>query len=916
MQLKKLTGAALSVLLLATSTEPSALGQEESQPTQRPPIARVVPGSDGYLSTLRLLAVRMRPLETEEEQALGGWCEESDEGCRRPPRFLSSDQVRLNLSEIARRRRVVYLGARLHASETSTLNLFLGHRGEVSVQLDGDEVLRHESSALRPDHALARLNLEPGDHRLVLRFTRPERGRFGAELRLLDESFRPGSGSVEVQIGRLDEAQQAELSAAAFQLDEDHELDETGSPQIVLSGSFPAGGIARGVNVELAGQKTLAPSGGVFRDSLRHIIPFPPPRKRLTGISAAIEGRTLKLGSWLALDRPVLEARAALLAVLDRAPTASKAPATWLADELQRIVDDQDRDRVWRRKLARRGLRVAKAISDGEDPYDAPRGYTRMAFFSELDNRAQPYELFVPRGYRPEGDRSWPLVITLHGYKGNAGDYFRNTFGLPRDYAGGETLLGHGRHGKAPRQGPMFVIAPTGRGQAMYRHAGEIDVLEALADVRRRFRIDPRRIYITGGSMGGTGAAYLPYRNPDIFAASAALAGYHDQRVRRDTDHDALSAVERFLQAERSDVDWAENGLHMHTLLVRGTRDRPLEWTRVLVRRLEELDYPHEHREPELGHNVWTETYAEGAIFRYFQRFRRTEHPRTIHFRTARERTHSMYWVKVDARAAADQFADVEARITDDGGIEVTTEGVQALTLSPPESLVEDATLEVTIDEQQLSGERPLSLHKNENDHWEVTALEYPRPGHKMPGVSGPIRDVYHEPLIFVVGTTDPDHVTLNRAVAHFWARPHGWLVDYPIIDDQDVTEEMIQNNNLVLIGPPSSNSLTARYADRLPIRFEANAIRVGARRFEGEQTGTVFVAPNPEAPEQALLVIAGLTPLGTWRSLCLPDILPDYVVFDEGIAPARGQWAVGGTGGRYLAAGLFEMDWSLPPQQ
>jgi len=93
----------------------------------------------------------------------------------------------------------------------------------------------------------------------------------------------------------------------------------------------------------------------------------------------------------------------------------------------------------------------------------------------------------------------------------------------------------------------------------------------------------------------------LPFRHPDLFASSAALAGYHDQRVRQDTAQDALAPWERFLRAERSDVDWAENALHLPMLLVRGTRDRPLAWTTSLAARLGVLRYRFEHRSRRAG---------------------------------------------------------------------------------------------------------------------------------------------------------------------------------------------------------------------------------------------------------------------------------------------------------------------------
>lgn len=890
----------------------AALSLEEA-----PERTLVVPGARGLLGTWRVWETSSSRLEPEAEAALGALCEESDEGCPRPPRF-SVESVEtaggggvIDLSDIGRGaggRATVYLGGRLWTPRPTAVYLLVGARGEAAVLLDGREVMSHEAGKFHGDDALAVLELSPGDHALVLRFTKPERGRWRGQVRVLDEGFRPGTGPAQLGIGRLGDDEAAELAARAVAFDEEHRLGESG-PEARLRLWLPAGGVARSIPVELGGEHTLTSEGGAFGPGVERVVPIPE-RGRLD-VTARAGERGFRVGRFVPTDRAALAAQAELAAVLSRAPPESRAPLAWRAAELARIVRERDPDGAWRRLMIVQARRYAGLVERGRDPFGEPRGYHRMGFFSQLDGTPQPYELFVPPAYRHEGARRWPLVITLHGYKGNAGDYFRNTFGLPRDYERGETLLAHGRHGEPPRSGPMFVIAPTGRGQAMYRHAGEMDVLEALADVRQRFRIDPDRIYITGGSMGGTGAAYIPYRHPDLFAASAALAGYHDQRVRQDTVHEELSPVERFLQAHRSDIDWAENGLHLPTLLVRGTRDRPLEWTRRLVRRLDELGYPHEHREPESGHNVWTETYAGGAIFRYFARFRRPAAPREVRLRTARERSRQAWWVRIDERAAAGEFADLRAEIADDGRIAVTAEGVLAFTLSPEESLVPVGPLRVEIDGAEITGPRPLSLHRTESG-WEVATREYPLPGHKRAGASGPIRDVYHDPLVFVVGTQDPGHRVINRLVAEHWARPKGWIVDYPIVDDTEVTEELIRDHTLVLVGPPSSNLLTRRWADRLPIRFEGDAIRVGDRRHRGLQVGTVFVAPHPEVEGRSLLVIAGPSPLGTWRSLFLPDILPDYLVFDEGVAPARDHWACGGTGGTYLEEGLFGMDWGI----
>ncbi len=50
-------------------------------------------------------------------------------------------------------------------------------------------------------------------------------------------------------------------------------------------------------------------------------------------------------------------------------------------------------------------------------------------------------------------------------------------------------------------------------------------ILDVLADVRERYPIDPRRIYVAGLSAGGAMAAILAEQAPDVFAAVGIMAG-------------------------------------------------------------------------------------------------------------------------------------------------------------------------------------------------------------------------------------------------------------------------------------------------------------------------------------------------------------------------------------------------------
>jgi hypothetical protein len=95
------------------------------------------------------------------------------------------------------------------------------------------------------------------------------------------------------------------------------------------------------------------------------------------------------------------------------------------------------------------------------------------------------------------------------------------------------------------------------------------------------------------------------------------------------------------------------------------------------------------------------------------------------------------------------------------------------------------------------------------------------------------------------------------------------------------------------------------------PIRVDGDSVVVGSERIKGAELGAAFIRPNPKHPESYVAVVEGVDALGTWRSLSLPDLLPDFVVYDSRVAPSRGQVLL--RSGSLRAGGFFENDWSLP---
>ncbi len=116
--------------------------------------------------------------------------------------------------------------------------------------------------------------------------------------------------------------------------------------------------------------------------------------------------------------------------------------------------------------------------------------------------------MHVPDRY-PASRANWPLIVYLHGFANSYDEAFYEPAGLID---------------AADKQG-YLVAAPLERGDYFYRGQGDLDVMEVIADVERRYHVDRSRIYLMGHSMGGYGTNNVATHHPDLFAAVAPAEG-------------------------------------------------------------------------------------------------------------------------------------------------------------------------------------------------------------------------------------------------------------------------------------------------------------------------------------------------------------------------------------------------------
>jgi predicted esterase len=155
---------------------------------------------------------------------------------------------------------------------------------------------------------------------------------------------------------------------------------------------------------------------------------------------------------------------------------------------------------------------IVDSVGQGRDPFAGKHGDFRKAYRSAVDDTLQPYRIFIPAAY--DGSKATPLVVALHGMGGDENGMFDG-------YK--ETLKR-----EAERVG-FIVACPKGRESAsMYRGSAEQDVLDVMKEVERDYRIDTKRVYLMGHSMGGYGTWSVAMAHPELFAALGPISGGGD----------------------------------------------------------------------------------------------------------------------------------------------------------------------------------------------------------------------------------------------------------------------------------------------------------------------------------------------------------------------------------------------------
>ncbi|MFO0978156.1 MAG: prolyl oligopeptidase family serine peptidase [Planctomycetaceae bacterium] len=587
------------------------------------------------------------------------------------------------------------------------------------------------------------------------------------------------------------------------------------------------------------------------------------------------------------------------------------------------------------------GIRRADQLLAGKPEWMTQKGLVVRGYISRIDNTAQPYGLVIPPTYAIDHSVPTRCDIWFHGRgeKLSEVNFLWDRMKNPGEFTPDHTI----------------VLHPYGRYCNAFKFAGEVDVLEALEDVQKNYRIDEDRISVRGFSMGGAACWQFATHYADRWFAANPGAGFSETpQFLKVFQKEELKPMpwEQTLWNLYDCDKWALNLTHCPTIAYSGENDSQKQAADVMEKALAEHGIRLRHIIGKgMGHKFdATSKLAIETSLGELAAKKRTPSPNRLRFETYSLKYNKMHWLQIDgmeehwraARVNAMLILDIEDYKSD--AVLVMADNVTAFTLTfpagswSPDSPRGDPTTapktrihirplknsvhpstaveeKVVIDGPLSDGSLHCSLVRDSSGKWRVA--ESPEPGlRKRHNLQGPIDDAFMDSFIFVrpTGTAANEVVgkwadaELTRAIEHWRRHFRG---DARVVNDVDLTDEMIQSSNIILWGDSKSNSVLAKIADKLPIQWTAENISVKDKIYDAKTHAPILIYPNPLNQNRYVVLNSSFTfrdyaYLNNARQV---PMLPDWAIIDLTTAP-NAVWP-----GKVVDANFFDEQWQVKGQ-
>jgi hypothetical protein len=532
------------------------------------------------------------------------------------------------------------------------------------------------------------------------------------------------------------------------------------------------------------------------------------------------------------------------------------------------------------------------------------------AYTSEIDGAVLPYGVTLPENYDPT--KPTRLYVWLHGRQNNTTET-EFIYGFLNRKPGGNAAVAD--------QGQIQLDCFGRINGAGWHWAGEQDVFESIAAVKKRFNIDGKRIMLRGFSQGGEGAWHISLHHPDRFAAVEIGAGTVSRTAQQRPDLKPYQLAT--LRIWENISEWA---LNIHNLPLAGHDGEndpgQLESSLRARAQLEKEGFPSvgdpDYLRSQGAPGLWMVSKATGhgtspLVRQRLDAFlkehgdRGQSSPDHIRFLTYTTRYNRSYWVSLDGLEHHYERAEVDALRTADGATyEIKTKNLTRLVLREM-----TRAREIKIDGQSLPVKAaPEITLARTGPTWAVTKNGVPAGLHKTHALQGPIDDAFLDPFLLVRPTGKPwneeVHQQALRTMARFdrmWGR---FFRGHPFVkDDKDVTAADFAKYHVVLFGDPGSNQWIAKLSGKLPYTWSKDSVALGGQTYAARENYPAMIYPNPLHPSKYVVINTGLT-------------IEDRGYNGDYGTPEWGDYAIvkvkpGAAVPEVVTAGLFDENWRLP---
>jgi len=569
-----------------------------------------------------------------------------------------------------------------------------------------------------------------------------------------------------------------------------------------------------------------------------------------------------------------------------------------------------------------RGVERGRQLQSGQSPWNMGKNQLH-AYYSDIDGSVQPYHVSLPADYDPA--KPTRLYVWMHGRQNNTTESeFIYSFMNPRP------------PGNAPvaDQGQIQVDLFGRINSAGWHWAGEADVFEAIAAMKKRFKIDDKRVMLRGFSMGGEGGWHVALHHPDEFAAAEIGAGTWSARNRatltpwqlptmeiwEDMEKYALNIFNLPLAGHDGDMD---NQTPTVPLPPPGTPNRgQLESSLRTRAQLEregfeckgDPNFLHCEGTPGIfliskntGHGTSPLVRQQLDAFLKEWGDKGQTSPEHIRFVTYTTRYNRDYWVTFDGLEKQYDRADIDAQRNNGGAsYDIKTHNVSRLILRET-----DRAKTISIDGQNLKVKSApeVTLLKT-SGAWKAERNGVWPGLHKTHALQGPIDDAFLDPFLLVRPTGTPWNEGVNkqalRELARFdrlWAK---FFRGHPYIkDDTDVTEADLAKYQVVLFGDPGSNKWIAKVLPKLPLKWTKQTVTLAGKDYPANENFPALIYPNPLHAAKYIVINSGLT-------------IPDNEYNGDYGLPRWGDYAIvktteGADMPELVTGGLFDENWRIP---